>query len=104
MCQKCYNELYQQFHTPVNCASCGDTPTVGTRFSRHSPDAETVSLHLTEMTGTPLHIKQDDYICLTCYKLHSSILKSLEARLQEQDSMLETLIEVWSVKVKDKDY
>ncbi len=51
VCQRCYNELYQIFHSPTPCASCGATPKAGTRFCRHSPDAVAVSEHLQNATG-----------------------------------------------------
>ena len=103
LCQKCYNDLYQLFHPSTICHSCGATPKAGTSFCRHSYDALTVSQHLSDTTGCDVSIHPDDYLCYNCYKLHTSILKSLESQLQEPDYMLCSLTEIWRAKASDKD-
>ena len=44
--QKCYNYVYQIFHAPIPCASCGALPKKGTCWYHHNPDAVVVSQHL----------------------------------------------------------
>ena len=46
LCQKCYNDVYQIFHPPTPCASCGALPKKGTCWYHHNPDAVVVSQHL----------------------------------------------------------
>ena len=41
--------------------SCGVNPKFGQQFSRHSPDAETVSMHLST-TAFDVEMKEEDYI------------------------------------------
>ena len=41
-----YNEMYRKFHHLMPCAGCGTIPRLGTAFSKHSPDARSVSLYL----------------------------------------------------------
>ena len=43
LCSKHYHTLYKQFNSPQPCASCGLRPKTGTRFTRHSSDAITVT-------------------------------------------------------------
>jgi len=76
LCQQHYQELYRKVHASNPCACCGTKPKFGQPFSRHSPDAETVSMHLSK-TGLDVEMKPEDYICSTCYKLHLSILKGI---------------------------
>ena len=45
----------------------------------------------------------NDYLCSNCYKVHLSILKSLESKQQEPDCMLQSLTEIWIAKVSDED-
>jgi len=76
LCQQHYQELYRKVHASNPCACCGTKPKFGQPFSRHSPDAETVFMHLSK-TGLDVEMKPEDYICSTCYKLHLSILKGI---------------------------
>ena len=76
LCQQHYQELYRKVHASNPCACCGTKLKFGQPFSRHSPDAETVSMHLSK-TGLDVEMKPEDYICSTCYKLHLSILKGI---------------------------
>lgn len=61
------------------------------------------SVRNTDTTGCDVSIHPDDYLCYNCYKLHTSILKSLEPQLQEPDCMLWSLTEIWRAKASDKD-
>jgi len=66
-------------------------------------DAETVSQHLRDMTGCDVSLHPNDYLCYNCYKVHSSILTSLQSKQQEPDCMLQSLMEIWIAKGGDKD-
>ena len=76
LCQQHYQELYRKVHASNPCACCGTELKFGQPFSRHSPDAETVFMHLSK-TGLDVEMKPEDYICSTCYNLHLSILKGI---------------------------
>ena len=52
LCQKCYQNMYQLFLPPTNCASCVAVPKAGTRFCHHSPDAHIVPEHLRNTMGS----------------------------------------------------
>ena len=60
-------------------------------FSRHSPDPYTVALH----HGSEQPIQEDDVLCGSCYKLHLSILNSLD-KAPGSDQSLKEDIELWS--------
>ena len=67
-------------------------------FRRHSPNALAVSEHL----GIDIQIDSNDYICTSCYKTHSSIIKSLEQSKQHgSDSTLKDSIEIWEQTAKN---
>jgi len=66
-------------------------------------DAETVSQHLRDMTGCDVSLHPNDYLCYNCYKVHSSILTSLQSKQQEPDCTLQSLMEIWIAKGGDKD-
>ena len=72
LCQRHYT---RQVHAPALCADCGSKPKYGTTFSRHSPNATLITVHLKESTGFEGEIKDDDYICMPCYKSHLFILQ-----------------------------
>ena len=92
LCLCCYNELYRQFNSPTPCASCGGIPKQGSILSRHSPDAIAVSNHLQRSTGSNINIQPTDYLCNTCYKMHLTIVTSLEKERVEAEKTLESYI------------
>ena len=92
LCRKHYSLLYRQFVlTESTCASCEAKPKSGTMFSSHSPDPYTIALHL----GSEQPIQEDDVLCGSCYKLHLSILNSLD-KAPGSDQSLKEDIELWS--------
>ena len=103
LCRKCFNETYATFYGShgIPCSSCGAKPKKGTAFSRHSPDAEKVSQHLSKQTGQNIIINPDDYLCSTCYKIHSSIIESLKSP-NGRDAMLKEVIDQWITKYNSK--
>ena len=101
LCQSCYHALYHQFHPLKICASCGAAPKVGKSFCRHSPNALAVVQHLKITTGTDIQITDDDYLCTNCYKMHCTIIKSLESVQHGSDDMLSSAIEVWTATMEN---
>ena len=69
--------MHRQLHPVTHCASCGAKPKHD-HFIGHSSDATKVSAYLSG-TSEDKVIQSQDYLCYTCYKLHLSILTSLEA-------------------------
>lgn len=52
--------------------------------------------------GSDTFIQPKDYICSTCYKVHSSIIKALESKQQEPDCMLQSVMDIWIVKCNEE--
>ena len=100
LCQQHYQEVYRKFKSPW-CASCGVKPKSGTYFTRHSPDASTVTraLHQDGFDGI---IRSTDYICSTCYKVHLAIIQSMESQSSTPDNMLKDLICIWEHKISNE--
>ena len=71
--------MHTQLHPVTHCASCGAKQKHG-HCIQHSPDATKVFAYLSG-TSEDKVIQPQDYLCYTCYKLHLSILTSLEAEL-----------------------
>ena len=105
LCTKCYNDTCQStIYGPcsIPCSSCGANPKKGTAFSRHSPDAEKVSQHLSNQTGQSIIINQNDYfLCSMCYKTHCSIIESPKSP-HGSDAMLKQAIEQWVDKYNNE--
>ena len=93
--------MYRKFRPQTVCASCGATPKSGTTFSRHSPDAYSVSLHLREQLGSNYTVQSTDHLCSSCYKLHLSVMKAVEMQEQSPDSTLQNSIDIWEMKCSD---
>ena len=102
LCSKHYHEVYRQFKARP-CAGCGVKPKVGTYFTRHSPDASTVSRVLHENMGFDGIVLSTDYICSTCYKVHIAIIQSIESETSSPDEMLKDHIAIWEYKFSTKD-
>ena len=75
LCRDHYNEAYRKFHPQTVCASCVAILKSKTSFSRHSPDADFVSLHLRDRLGSNYTVKSTDHLCSSCYELHLSVMK-----------------------------
>lgn len=102
LCQRCYNEVYQIFHPPTPCMSCGAVPKAGTRWCRHSPDAIAVSQHLRDTTGSDIDILPNDYLCTTCYKLHLTIATALCSQEPAPKCTLQGAMQAWLTKADDE--
>ena len=75
----------------------------GTKFSRHSPDGERISQHIRDTTGDEITLHSDSVICLSCYKLHSYILKMLDSKQEGTDSMLRSMVVTWKAEANGND-
>ena len=94
LCKKHYSQLYNQLNIPRSCASCGARAKTGTCFTRHSPNPFLVNqvLHPHAESNDSELLSDDDNICLSCYKNHLAIVKSLEER---EKNNLQHLITIW---------
>ena len=98
-CRKCYNDTYTiVVGTRLPCSSCGTTPKPGTVFCQHSPNAAVVSQYL-KTTGHNVEFQPTDCVCLTCYKVHCSILEKMKS--EGTDDMLKQDIVTWVSKLGD---
>ena len=96
-----YNDAYKHFHPQTTCASCGALAKRGNSFSHRSPEAHVVSVHLKETTSNNICIQPQDLVCLTCYKLHLSIVEVLKAEQCTSDDALGNSMSIWDVKLND---
>ena len=101
LCREHYNDAYKHFHPQTTCASCGALAKRGNSFSHHSPEAYAVSVHLKETTGNDICIQPQELVCLTCYKLHLSIVEALKAEQCTSDNALRKSMSIWDVKLND---
>ena len=97
MCRRHYHEFYSHVHRPSVSSSCGARPKIGTRFSRHTPDAHLISNHLSETTGTKVTLTPIDYICYRCYTAHVSTMKDINS----SNKALQKDIQTWTVTYRD---
>ena len=97
VCNSCYQEVYSYFHS---YQSCGAIPKTG-KFYHHSPNAERISNYFQETSGDDMHIKKDDCLCLTCNKVHLSILKQLDTEQEGSDATLRSMIR-WRLSLESK--
>lgn len=100
LCETHYQTVYRQSHKADPCAGCGARPkSREAKFSRHSPDATTVSEYLRSRAGYDHDLSPSDTICKACYDMHWAILNSIEHQLNEPRAKL---IELWKVKMSDE--
>ena len=104
LCHTCYCQAYNMLHPKKICRSCGAIPKAGISFSRHSPNAAIVTEHL-KKTDYDILISPQDVLCFSCYKLHCSILKSLNSSTDYEgsDSGLQQNIKTWKNTVDSTD-
>ena len=99
LCVSCYQDVWHYFHC---CQSCGAIPKTG-KFYHHSPDPERISSFFQETSGGDMHLKRDDCLCLTCYKVHLKILKQLDVKEEGSDATLRSMIEGWRLKLESEE-
>ena len=103
LCETHYQMIYRQSHKPDPCAGCGAMPKAREgAYTRHSPDAETVSQYLSVRTGTHPDLTPDDTLCKGCYDMHWVILNHMEQQQTEPSTKLKACILVWNEKLKDE--
>ena len=79
LCETHYQVMYRQSHQYNQCASCGAKPKVRAGpYTRHSPDAITLSHYLQDKSEFHVSILPTDTICKSCYDMHLVILKNIE--------------------------
>lgn len=101
LCKTHYNDLYRIINPPKKCSSCQSTCKWGNSFRHYSPDAITVSTYLQNRDTLYSPVDSHDLICLTCYKMHTSILESIEESYLDPDICLLSDIELWEQAQKD---
>ena len=71
ICAIHYQYLYRQMHSQSACAGCGAKPKFRQLgYTRHSPDAITISQYLNERTGFDSNFIVTDQFCKSCYDIH----------------------------------
>ena len=95
LCKSHYNLTYRSVFPPMKCASCQAHPKIGSTFRHYSPDAQTVTTYLQESGTTYTEVEPNQLICLTCYKMHASILASIEAQDVPVDDSLLSDLDLW---------
>ena len=65
-------------------------------FNQHSPDADTVSKHLKKTTNCDITFAPQDILCYNSYKLHCSILSTLNKSQEGFDDALQADIKKWN--------
>ena len=101
LCDQHYQKLYRLVHATSPCAGCGARPKARQLYTRHSPDAITVTEYLTEHTEFGATVMPDDVLCKACYDMHLTILNSISH--SESERSLEYMMTIWSMKAKDED-
>jgi hypothetical protein len=101
LCQMHYNFLYRQIYlSPCACCDAKPRPRNGP-FTRHSPDATAISLHL-QNTGFNFTLTPADTICKSCYNMHLVILNNAVKRSESPTLQLESDIAMWKKTLADE--
>ena len=103
LCETHYHSIYRQLHKPNPCAGCGANPKARQgAYTRHSPDAITVSQYLHEGTGFDPSLTPTDTLCKSCYDMHLVILNHIERQADEPNNKLKSDIWLWKETMKDE--
>ena len=87
-------------HNP--CAGCGAKPKARQAvYTRHSPDAVTISQYLTERTGFDVNLTPTDTVCKACYDMHLVVMQHIESQASAPHIQLLSDIKLWSMKMCD---
>ena len=87
-------------HNP--CAGCGAKPKARqAAYTRHSPDAVTISQYLTERTGFDVNLTPTDTVCKACYDMHLVVMQHIESQASAPHIQLLSDIKLWSMKMCD---
>ena len=99
VCPKHYSALYRQLHGSEPCACCGIKPKQRKCFTRHSPNAAIINDILSETNLDGNRIRDSDYVCNTCYKMHLSMPNET---YDYDDNKLIQLVESWKMTLADE--
>ena len=98
LCQTHYQCLYRKIHAHIPCAGCDAKPKSSQGgYTRHSPDALSVTNYLNEHTEFEVTITPTDVLCKSCYDTHLVIIKSIESLDNIPD--LSSDMSLWSMIV-----
>ena len=101
LCETHYQVMYRQAHQYSECACCGAKPKVRAGpYTRHSPDASTVSHYLAECN---VIILPTDTICKSCYDMHLVILQNIATAEAPTMQQLQSDITLWKMKLEELD-
>ena len=88
----------QEIHAHIPCAGCDAKPKSSQGgYTRHSPDALSVTNYLNEHTEFEVTITPTDVLCKSCYDMHLVIIKNMESLDNIPD--LSSDMSLWSMIV-----
>ena len=103
VCETHYQYVYRQLHAQNPCAGCGARPKFRqAAYTRHSPDANTISQYLNERTGFDGSVTATDTLCKLCYDMHLVILQHIEKQANAPHIQFQSKISMWETKLKDE--
>lgn len=106
LCETHYQTTYRQMHLNTLCSDCGAKPKARQgAYTRHSPNAITISQYLRDKTGYDVSIEPTDTLCKSCYNMHLVILQDIQrqgtgTRTTCTQSMDSSIIS-WNMKMQD---
>lgn len=102
LCDMHYQSLYRTIrYKPCSCCGAIPRPRQGP-FTRHSPDAATISSYLMETTEFQFNFNQEDSICKSCYDMHIVLLKDIKKKELDALDQLPAKIDSWTKLQADK--
>jgi len=103
LCETHYQRTYRQMHAHNPCAGCGAKPKARqAAYTRHSPDAVTISQYLTERTGFDVNLTLTDTVCKACYDMHLVVMQHIESQASAPHIQFQSDIKLWSMKMYDE--
>ena len=103
LCNTHYQQLYRQRHIHHPCAGCGAKPKFRQgAYTRHSPDAATISDYLHERTGFDARLTPTDTLCKSCYNMHLVLLQHIEEQASVPRLQLQSDISLWKMKLHEE--
>ena len=103
LCKTHYQQLYRQTHIHHVCAGCGAKPKCRQgAYTRHSPDAVTISNYLHDKTGFDARLAPTDTLCKSCYNMHLVLLQHIEEQASAPHLELQSDISLWKMKLQEE--
>lgn len=108
LCPVHYTLLHKTLTMKLNpCKSCGTLPKNRHSFYRRSPNPVATNEYLTDnpIEGISHTITGNDYLCMSCYKLHLALLKQIQEneRDKSKSGNLQTNIDYWKKQMNSGD-